>query len=102
MGPQPKAGCSHHRDRAHHRYGQRRIAHLRIIWQAAMITERSMTAIKKGRHTRTTSEDAVDLVRRLAQHYDDKTIALILSKEHRSCPSSTTPPTGRRRRPRRA
>ena len=35
---------------------------------------------KKGGHTRTTSEDTVDLVRRLAGHYDDKTIALILGQ----------------------
>ena len=34
-------------------------------------------------HTRTTSEDTVTLVRRLAQHYDDKTIAQILSKQRR-------------------
>jgi predicted DNA-binding transcriptional regulator AlpA len=38
---------------------------------------------KRGDHTRTTSEDTVALVRRLAEHYDDKTIAQILSKQHR-------------------
>ena len=62
---------------------QRRIAHLRIIWQGAAVTELSMAMTRKGGHTRTTSEDTVDLVRRLAAHYDDKTIALILAKQHR-------------------
>jgi predicted DNA-binding transcriptional regulator AlpA/biotin operon repressor len=60
-----------------------RVAELHIIWQGGASTQVSMTMTKRGDHTRTTSEDTVALVRRLAQHYDDKTIALILSKQHR-------------------
>jgi DNA invertase Pin-like site-specific DNA recombinase len=62
---------------------QQRVAGLRIIWQGGAVTELSMPMTKKGGHTRTTSEDTVALVRRLAGHYDDKTIAQILSKQHR-------------------
>jgi DNA invertase Pin-like site-specific DNA recombinase/predicted DNA-binding transcriptional regulator AlpA/biotin operon repressor len=60
-----------------------RIAELRIIWQGGANTELSMPMTNCGDHTRTTSEDTLALVRRLAAHYDDTTIALILSKQHR-------------------
>jgi len=49
-----------------------------------------MPMTRKGEHTRTTSEDTVTLVRRLAAHYDDKTIALILSKQHRRTATGLT------------
>ena len=42
-----------------------------------------MALTKTGGHFRATDEDTVDLVRRLAEHYDDTTIALILSRQHR-------------------
>jgi DNA invertase Pin-like site-specific DNA recombinase/predicted DNA-binding transcriptional regulator AlpA len=64
-------------------HDQQRIADLRIIWQGGALTELAMPMTKKGGHTRATSEDTVALVRRLAEHYDDKTIALILSKQRR-------------------
>jgi excisionase family DNA binding protein len=64
-------------------HDQQRIADLRIIWQGGAVTELAMPMTRKGGHTRTTSEDTVALVRRLAGHYDDKTIALILSKQRR-------------------
>ena len=38
---------------------------------------------KTGKHFRTTDETTVDLVRRLSERYDDKTIAAILSKQGR-------------------
>ena len=38
---------------------------------------------KTGGHFRANDEDTVDLVRRLAEHYDDTTIALILSRQQR-------------------
>jgi predicted DNA-binding transcriptional regulator AlpA len=60
-----------------------RIADLHIIWQGGASTQLSMAMTKRGGHTRTTSEDTLALVRRLAAHYDDKTIALILSKQRR-------------------
>jgi excisionase family DNA binding protein len=49
-----------------------------------------MQMTKTGSHTRTTSEDTVCLVRRLAVHYDDKTIAQILSKQHRRTATGLT------------
>lgn len=62
---------------------QQHVAGLRIIWQGGAVTEPAMPMTKKGGHTRTTSEDTVALVRRLAAHYDDKTIAQILAKQWR-------------------
>jgi len=60
-----------------------RTAALRIIWQGGASTEVSMAMTKTGEHPRFTSEDTVDLVRRLAACYDDTTIALILSRQKR-------------------
>lgn len=61
-----------------------RTAHVRIIWQGGATTEFTMTLTKTGGHFRTTEEDTVDLVRRLAADYDDTTIALILSRQRRT------------------
>ncbi len=69
---------------------QQRIAGLRIIWQGGAVTELAMPMTRKGEHTRTTSEDTVTLARRLAAHYDDKTIAQILSKQHRRTATGLT------------
>jgi DNA invertase Pin-like site-specific DNA recombinase len=60
-----------------------RAAAVAIIWQGGARTEFTMTMTKIGGHFQTTSEDTVELVRRLAVHYDDTTIALILSRQHR-------------------
>jgi DNA invertase Pin-like site-specific DNA recombinase len=58
-----------------------RIAELRIIWQGGASAEVPMTMTKPGgRHSRVTAEDTIDLVRRLAEHYDDRTIAAVLAK----------------------
>jgi DNA invertase Pin-like site-specific DNA recombinase len=61
----------------------KRTAALRIIWQGGGCTDLEMTLTKTGGHFRATDEDTVELVRRLAAHYDDTTIALILSRQHR-------------------
>jgi DNA invertase Pin-like site-specific DNA recombinase len=61
-----------------------RVAELRILWQGGADTELSMAMTKRGGHTRTTSEDTVTLIRRLAEHYDDRTIAVVLAKQHRT------------------
>jgi excisionase family DNA binding protein len=58
-------------------------AGLRIIWQGGASTELTMPLTKTGGHLRATDEDTVELVRRLAEHYDDTTIALILSRQRR-------------------
>jgi DNA invertase Pin-like site-specific DNA recombinase len=60
-----------------------RTAALRIIWQGGSHTELIMGLTKTGSHFQTTDEDTIDLVRRLAVHYDDTTIAMILSRQHR-------------------
>ena len=60
-----------------------RTAALRIIWQGGSTTDLVMALTKPGGHFRATEEDTVDLVRRLARHYDDTTIAMILSRQRR-------------------
>ncbi len=42
-----------------------------------------MTMTKAGGHFKTTDEDTVDLIARLATNYDDTTIAMILSRQCR-------------------
>jgi excisionase family DNA binding protein len=42
-----------------------------------------MTMNKSGGHARTTEEDTVALLERLAKNYDDTTIAMILSRQRR-------------------
>jgi excisionase family DNA binding protein len=62
---------------------QRRVADLRIVWQGGAMTEVSMPMTKAGAHLRVTDEQTVTLVRRLARHYNDQTIAAILAKQKR-------------------
>jgi DNA invertase Pin-like site-specific DNA recombinase len=69
---------------------EQRIAHLRIIWQGGADTQTWMTMTKPGGHPRVTDEDTLALVKRLAEHYDDTTIALILSKQHRRTATGLT------------
>lgn len=58
-------------------------ADLRIIWQGGAVRELSMTWNKAGHHQRVTSDDTVELVRRLAADYNDTAIAIILAKQGR-------------------
>jgi biotin operon repressor len=60
-----------------------RIADLRIIWQGGADTQLQMPMTKAGAHPVRTDEDTLHLLRRLAAAYDDTTVALILSKQHR-------------------
>jgi DNA invertase Pin-like site-specific DNA recombinase len=60
-----------------------RKADVTIIWEGGATTIFTMTLRKTGGHFRSTDEDTVDLVRRLAGHYDDRTIAAILSRQRR-------------------
>jgi excisionase family DNA binding protein len=62
---------------------QRRVAALRIVWQGGAVSEASMPMTKAGPHLRVTDEQTIALVRRLAQHYNDQTIAAILAKQKR-------------------
>jgi DNA invertase Pin-like site-specific DNA recombinase len=60
-----------------------RQADVDIIWQGGANTAFSFELNKIGSHFRTTDETTVDLVRRLADRYDDATIAAILGKQKR-------------------
>jgi hypothetical protein len=60
-----------------------RRADVDIIWQGGAKTSFVFELNKTGGHFRSTDEDTVDLVRRLAERYDDQTIAAILSKQGR-------------------
>src|SRR6266540_1891076 len=64
-------------------HAEQRTAEVRIVWQGGQATELTMTLNRAGGHFRTTDEDTVELVRRLAVHYDDTQIALILARQHR-------------------
>jgi DNA invertase Pin-like site-specific DNA recombinase len=63
--------------------GTPRTCDVQIIWQGGASTTLQMQMTASGRHGRTTSEDTINLVRRLAQHYDDTTIAQILGQQNR-------------------
>ena len=60
-----------------------READVTISWEGGATTSFILQLNKTGGHFRATDEDTVDLVRRLAERYDDKTIAAILSKQRR-------------------
>lgn len=61
-----------------------READVTIIWEGGASNAFTMQLNKTGGHFRATDEDTVDLLRRLAERYDDKTIAAILSKQKRT------------------
>jgi len=60
-----------------------RTCQVQIIWQGGASTGLQMPIPASGRHSRVTSEDTLDLIRRLASRYDDTTIAQILSQQNR-------------------
>jgi predicted DNA-binding transcriptional regulator AlpA len=60
-----------------------RTCQIRIIWQGGASTEVQMPLPASGKHGRTTSEDTLSLIRRLAPRYDDTTIAQILGQQNR-------------------
>jgi len=61
-----------------------RQADVRIIWEGGAHNEFVLTLNKPGDHFRATNEDTVALVRRLAERYDDTTIATVLSQQRRT------------------
>jgi DNA invertase Pin-like site-specific DNA recombinase len=63
--------------------GGGRTCQIRIIWQGGASTQVQMPLPASGQHGRTTSEDTLALIRRLAPRYDDTTIAQILSQQNR-------------------
>jgi predicted DNA-binding transcriptional regulator AlpA len=60
-----------------------RTCQIRIIWQGGASTDVQMPLPASGKHSRTTSEETIDLIRRLALRYDDTTIAQILGNQNR-------------------
>ena len=61
-----------------------READVQIIWEGGATNSLVLALNKTGGHFRATDEDTVELVRRLAERYDDTTIATILGKQHRT------------------
>lgn len=60
-----------------------RVAHLKIIWEGGAATEHRSPLNRSGQHYRRTDEDTMELLRRLAPHYDDRTIAAIFARQGR-------------------
>jgi len=55
-----------------------------ITWQGGAVTPVTTALPKRGSGAITTSEDTVDLIRRLAARHNDTTIARILGRQHRA------------------
>ncbi len=62
---------------------QARTAALTLSWEGGAITQRTVALPRLGAPWRTTQASTVDLIRRLAAHYDDATIAGVLARQHR-------------------
>jgi hypothetical protein len=62
---------------------QARTAALTLSWEGGAITQRAVALPRLGAPWRTTQASTVDLIRRLAAHYDDATIAGVLAHQHR-------------------
>lgn len=62
---------------------QARTAALTLCWEGGAVTQRTVALPRLGAPWRTTQASTVDLIRRLAVHYDDATIAGVLARQHR-------------------
>jgi excisionase family DNA binding protein len=60
-----------------------RRAEVEIVWEGGARTELQVPLIRRGGERHRTSEDTVELIRRLAAHTDDRQIAAILNKQGR-------------------
>jgi DNA invertase Pin-like site-specific DNA recombinase len=60
-----------------------RQADVRIVWEGGASTDFTMPLTHAGGHFRQTPEETVELVRKLAASYDDRTIAVILGRQRR-------------------
>ena len=70
-------------------------AQIVLRWKGGAITELSVPIKSKPANVARTDEDTVDLVRRLAAHYPDTTIAGILNRQHRTTARGLTFTAGR-------
>jgi hypothetical protein len=62
---------------------EERQADVRILWEGGASTDFTMELNRPGGHARTTPEETVELVRKLAASYEDATIAMVLGRQHR-------------------
>ena len=60
------------------------VINVTIHWQGGATTDTTLPRRRRGHSYRATDEDTVQLVRRLARYYDDKTIARLLNRQHRT------------------
>ena len=60
-----------------------RRAEVQIVWEGGARTELTVALVKRGTERNRTSEDTVELVRKLAAHTGDQQIAAILNKQGR-------------------
>lgn len=60
-----------------------RRSELRLSWEGGAMTTVTVAMPRLGAPWRTTEESTIELVKRLAEHYDDATIASILGRQHR-------------------
>ena len=60
---------------------------VQITWEGGASTELPPLALPRRGQSHATPEETVELVRRLAAHYDDQTIAHVLSKQKRRTPT---------------
>ena len=56
---------------------------MQIVWEGGARTELTVPLVKRGTERNRTSEDTVELVRKLAAHTGDQQIAAILNKQGR-------------------
>jgi DNA invertase Pin-like site-specific DNA recombinase/transposase-like protein len=70
-------------------------AELIVRWKGGAISELTIPVKKTPQRRLRTSEDTIDLVRRLAVHYDDAKIAWILNRQHRRTPRGLSYTAGR-------
>jgi excisionase family DNA binding protein len=60
-----------------------RTAQVQIVWEGGAMTKFEMALNKTGGHFRATKADTVEVVRQLALHYNDTSIAVILARQGR-------------------
>ena len=60
------------------------IADVEIFWEGGARSELGVPLVRRGAKRTCTSEDTIDLIRRLAMHHPDQQIAAILNRQGRS------------------
>ena len=60
-----------------------RTAQVQVVWEGGAVTKFEMALNKTGGHFRATNPDTVEVVRQLALHYNDTSIAVILARQGR-------------------